>query len=325
MNDHIILLDFLGMPNCFWWWVLASLGAFLLGWLLHWLLFSRNLKEQIVSLTSERDDFHNKFTAMEKDYMGLKYKFDELEKDYNKNKTSLRLCEADKSILSHKLETALGGSGIVVGGGTDGADDSVSDYAAILGSDNLQIVEGIGPKIEDLLKEAGITDLKALAAASLEKIQGILDKAGSQYKMHDPKTWSKQAQLAVDGKWDELIAFQKFTDAGRDDTGSFETPAKIEKLLLKKFGFTTNAEDLKIVEGIGPKIEDLLKAAGIKNLTDLANAAEASLQSILDNAGDKYRLADPSTWAKQAGLAAASKWDELKKYQDFLKGGKNPK
>jgi predicted flap endonuclease-1-like 5' DNA nuclease len=322
MNDHIILLDFLGMPNCFWWWVLASLGAFLLGWLMHWLLFCKKLQDQIASLTSERDDYHNKFTTMEKDYMSLKYKYDELEKGNNTLKANLRLCEADKSILTNKLEKAnsaliVGGSGDDSGGGTG--------YAAILGTDNLQIVEGIGPKIEGLLKDGGINNWGDLAKADYATLQGILDAAGSRYRMHDSKTWPKQAKLASDGKWDELIEFQKFTDAGRESTGSFETPAKVEKLLVKKLGFSTNPEDLKVVEGIGPKIDGLLKDDGIKNWTDLSKATEATLQGVLDKAGDRYRLADPSTWAKQAGLAAAGKWDELKNYQDFLQGGKSPK
>jgi predicted flap endonuclease-1-like 5' DNA nuclease len=323
MNDHIILLDFLGMPNCFWWWLLCSLGAFLLGWLLHWLLFCKSLKDQIVELTAERDNYHSKFTAMEKDYFALKYKNDELEKDHNGVKSALRLCEADKSILQGKLDRAAGeGPDIIVGGGTDGGS---TGYAAILGTDNLQIVEGIGPKIEGLLKDGGITDWKALAGASYEKLQGILEAAGSRYRMHDSKTWPKQAQLAADGKWDELIEFQKFTDAGRETTGSFETPAKVEKLLVKKLGFSTNPQDLKVVEGIGPKIEGLLKEDGNKTWSDLSKCTEGDLQGILDKAGDKYRLADPSTWPKQAKLATESKWDELKKYQEFLKGGKNPK
>lgn len=324
MNDHILLLDFLGFPDCFWWWLLCSLGAFLLGWLLHWLLFSKNLKDQIVTLTGERDDYHNKFTTMEKDYMSLKYKYDELEKDHNAVKSSLRLCEADKSILASKLEKAEAG---MVVGGTDGGDegDGPTGYAAILGTENLQIVEGIGPKIEGLLKDAGIGNWAALAAANYDKLQGILEAAGSRYRMHDSKTWPKQARLANEGKWEELIEFQKFTDAGREDTGSFETPAKVEKLLVKKLGFSTNPEDLKVVEGVGPKIEGLMKEDGINNWSDLAKASVETLQGILNKAGDRYRLADPSTWPKQAGLAAEGKWDELKKYQDFLSGGKSPK
>jgi hypothetical protein len=35
-------------------------------------------------------------------------------------------------------------------------------------------------------------------------LKGILEEAGSRYKMHDPTTWPQQAKLAEEGKWDEL-------------------------------------------------------------------------------------------------------------------------
>lgn len=84
----------------------------------------------------------------------------------------------------------------------------------------------------------------------------------------------------------------------------------------------TNPEDLKVVEGIGPKIEQLLKNDGIKTWRDLANANVDRLKGILDAAGDRYRIHDPGTWAEQAQLAADGNWDKLKEYQDFLQGGR---
>jgi len=84
----------------------------------------------------------------------------------------------------------------------------------------------------------------------------------------------------------------------------------------------SNPEDLKVVEGIGPKIEQLLKNDGIKTWRDLANAKVDRLKGILDAAGDRYRIHDPGTWAEQAQLAADGDWDKLKEYQDFLQGGR---
>lgn len=82
--------------------------------------------------------------------------------------------------------------------------------------DDLKIVEGIGPKIEGLLNDAGINTWADLAGAAEEKVQAILDEAGPRYRMHDPATWSKQAQLAVDGDWAELEAYQDRLDGGRE-------------------------------------------------------------------------------------------------------------
>ncbi len=81
-------------------------------------------------------------------------------------------------------------------------------------------------------------------------------------------------------------------------------------------------DDLKKIEGIGPKIASLLNDAGIFTFKELAAAEVDKLREILDAAGSRYRIHDPGTWSKQAELAAEDKWDELKEWQDSLKGGK---
>ncbi|AEE53873.1 helix-hairpin-helix domain-containing protein [Haliscomenobacter hydrossis] len=198
------------------------------------------------------------------------------------------------------------------------------NYAAVFGSDNLQIIEGIGPKVSELLASNGISTWADLASKSPDEIQPILEAAGSAYKMMDPSSWPQQAKLAAEGQWTALIEYQKFLDAGKETTGDFESPSKAEDLALKALGFSNNPEDLKIVEGIGPKIEDLLKGAGINTWEELSNTSVARLYEILDAAGENFRLAKPATWPRQAGLAADGRWEELKDYQDFLDKGSNP-
>ncbi|WP_020535833.1 50S ribosomal protein L27 [Lewinella cohaerens] len=82
--------------------------------------------------------------------------------------------------------------------------------------DDLKMVEGVGPKIEGLLHDGGIMTWEDLANAPTEKVQGILDEAGPRYRMHQPTTWAKQARLAADGKWDELVTYQDYLDGGRE-------------------------------------------------------------------------------------------------------------
>lgn len=79
-------------------------------------------------------------------------------------------------------------------------------------------------------------------------------------------------------------------------------------------------DDLKVVEGIGPKISSVLQAAGITTWAQLAATDVDELKRILAEA--KIRLGDPGTWPEQAGLAAEAKWDELAALQDGLKGGR---
>jgi large subunit ribosomal protein L19 len=82
--------------------------------------------------------------------------------------------------------------------------------------DDLTKIEGIGPKINELLHEDSISTYADLAGTAPEKIREILDAAGSQFASHDPATWPKQAEMARDGKWDELKTWQDELDGGKE-------------------------------------------------------------------------------------------------------------
>jgi predicted flap endonuclease-1-like 5' DNA nuclease len=81
--------------------------------------------------------------------------------------------------------------------------------------DDLKIVEGIGPKIEELYHNAGIKTWKALSETSVEKSRAILDAAGEHFAIHNPETWAKQAEMAYLGKWQELKNWQDLLDGGK--------------------------------------------------------------------------------------------------------------
>lgn len=91
----------------------------------------------------------------------------------------------------------------------------------------------------------------------------------------------------------------------------------------KQAGFDVKgADDLAIIEGIGPKIAELLRLSGINRFSELAASSAAQIQTILDAAGEHYRLADPETWPEQAELAMRNRWRALKSLQDVLVVGK---
>lgn len=75
-------------------------------------------------------------------------------------------------------------------------------------TDDLKILEGIGPRLEELLHEAGIKTFTTLAATLPGRLQEILNGAGPRYQMHDPTTWPDQARFAAEGRWAELRAWQ---------------------------------------------------------------------------------------------------------------------
>ena len=94
-----------------------------------------------------------------------------------------------------------------------------------------------------------------------------------------------------------------------------------KKAAPAKKAVAAKADDLKRIEGIGPKIAGLLNDAGITTFAQLGKASPKKLADVLSAAGARFRLAKPDTWQQQAKLAAAGKTDALKKLQDELKGG----
>ena len=81
-------------------------------------------------------------------------------------------------------------------------------------------------------------------------------------------------------------------------------------------------DNLKRIEGIGPKIAEVLRAAGIVSFTKLASMKPDEIKDVLIAAGDRFSFQDPTTWAAQSDLAAKGEWDKLKKWQEDLKGGR---
>lgn len=271
--------------NCWWWLLLWMFLAFLLGWLLRKLFGSKDAE-----CCEELNEWKKKYANLEVQYNNL-----HLSKE--------RVQTVPPANLGVKAT-------------------ATSPYAK-LKNDNLQIIEGIGPKMEEVLKKHSVGNWPSLASQTAEGLRNLLDKENpTRYKIIDPTTWPDQAQLAVDGKWQDLIALQKNLDTGKADAKG-ETDSKLEKMMIK-LGLLKKwkRDDLKAVEGIGPKIESLFHDNGIKTWLDLANTSVDKLKQIMEGAGSRFKLADPGTWPKQAQLAHEEKWDELKEYQDFLDGGK---
>jgi large subunit ribosomal protein L21 len=82
------------------------------------------------------------------------------------------------------------------------------------------------------------------------------------------------------------------------------------------------ADNLTLIEGVGPVAAEVLAAAGLTTFAKLAKTSADDVKAILEASEAKVSHLDPTTWAQQAQLAADGKMDELKKLQDELNGGK---
>lgn len=120
---------------------------------------------------------------------------------------------------------------------------------------------------------------------------------------------------------------------GPTATASNLTATNLTTPVSKEAAFDANAaktalgkrvkkDDLKIVEGIGPKIEGLFHNAGIKTWEELADTSANKCQEVLNVGGKRYRIHDPASWPMQAQMAHLGEWKKLAKWQDDHKAGK---
>jgi predicted flap endonuclease-1-like 5' DNA nuclease len=304
---------------CGYWW-LAWLLPFIIGLILGWLIWGkwarrvRELEDDLAKARSRNNDLEKKLKACQSSR-------EDLERELKDYKYQLSAAKAEVSSLRAKPTTTNSNientsTGIAAGLASQSTPPTAKkDKYAKVNEDNLQIIEGIGPKMEQVLKENGVANLKILANKSPNELRSILDKYGDKYKIIDPSDWTRQASLASNHKWEKLMNHQK-----ADGSESKAEKMFIKMGIIKAF----SQDDLKAIEGIGPKISELLMSNGIGTWKALADSSVSRLRTILDSQGSKYKLADPSTWPKQAQMAAEGDWDKLEEYQDFLNGGKDP-
>jgi predicted flap endonuclease-1-like 5' DNA nuclease len=90
---------------------------------------------------------------------------------------------------------------------------------------------------------------------------------------------------------------------------------------LEAVEVSTQADDLVIIEGIGPVIAGVLREHGFHTFTALAAADPDRLREILQAAGLRVPT-DPRSWPEQARLASIGDWATLERLQEQLKGGR---
>ncbi len=124
-------------------------------------------------------------------------------------------------------------------------------------------------------------------------------------EVSDVKIVKKAKKMAVKAK-------VEIQDAIEDIKEDVTEVADTIKSKITDVTSDTVKTDLKVINGIGPKLEEVLNAAGIQNYSDLVKASKSDLRKILDQAGSRYKMHNPEDWKAQAKLAAANKMDELK-------------
>jgi predicted flap endonuclease-1-like 5' DNA nuclease len=189
---------------------------------------------------------------------------------------------------------------------------------ATAGPDDLLIIEGIGPKINQALRADGITRWVQVRDASQDRLRSAIEKAGITFAP-SMTTWPKQARYLAAG---DQAGFRQYTEylisgqdpeayGGEEVTGEARVQAlaggdvygsgNVEKAEQHKN--SDGSDNLLIIEGIGPKFNEALLKAGINTFAKVAGSSEDQLRNAIQAAGLSF-APSLATWAEQAGLLA---------------------
>jgi len=155
-----------------------------------------------------------------------------------------------------------------------------------------------------------ISSLKASNSKLKADLETCNQKVIAASKIEKPATVAPSKSLG---------ATAATVSSGAAKSGAFKFDASAAKAALGK---NVKQDDLKIIEGIGPKIEGMFKEHGIKTWKVLSEASLIECQKILDTGGTRYKIHDPASWPMQAKMCYEGKWAELNKWQVEHKHGK---
>jgi predicted flap endonuclease-1-like 5' DNA nuclease len=227
-------------------WIVAALVAgFLLGlafwWCQWWLTRRHRWENEVVGLRAtvdtatlrakdlehERSAMAARITELETgahQVIDLRAERDRLDGELGGLRLELGRVRSETAGLRAQIElleaSATPTTAAAVGRGTiDLTELDLDEAALVLGRrierDDLTVVEGIGPKIERLLTEAGVDTWRELARSEAWAIAALLELSGPGFRIHDPTTWPEQARLLSDGRWQAFAELTGRLQGGR--------------------------------------------------------------------------------------------------------------
>ena len=153
--------------------------------------------------------------------------------------------------------------------------------------DDLTKIRGIGKATSNLLSRSGITSYRDLYEVEPQRLRQLLDQAGRKFKLIDPSSWSRQAELAMSADWDGLERWQS------ESAGASSTQVDRDYSSL-------DPDDLTAIRGIGPATQKLLGEKGIRRFEQIASMKSEQFEELFAEHQERFNLVDPSTWPEQA-------------------------
>lgn len=171
-------------------------------------------------------------------------------------------------------------------------------------SDDLRLIGSIDTPLQNQLNVMGINTFEGLAAADGETLAQMVVEAGFPDLAHEAEGWPHLARFAADGN---VQAYRVYSDVLAK--GRSMTPEAMVAMARQP-------DDLSILEGVGPKIQDALNAAGITTFTQVATLTPEELEHIVKVEAGVRMVGSADTWPKQARYVVEG---DLRGFQEYLK------
>lgn len=190
--------------------------------------------------------------------------------------------------------------------------------------------------VGEFVEEKATLDYRPADTDFEDEPEEVVENYDDESKLDLPQTQPRQDadEIAKDLDFNvfrtikEQIAVNEPTVDEFDELGSENIaptiPSSVNNFVFNEEEYTeTLGDDLTRIEGIGSKVQDILKDVGIKTFRDVATTPLYRIKEHLRNAGPQFNMLDASTWTEQALLAAEGRWEELEVRQRELIGGRD--
>lgn len=280
-----------------------------------------DLRKRLHLSDEEKNRLNSEFLAQVGNIASLNTRLEALQKEYNKY-------QEESYVTSESRLTEL-----------EALRDTLSTFKSKL-SELIQNNKTLKEELAQLKNEMDFnpTEIDGLATKNMENTEGVdapivflnNDNAPSDISSHRTQSKSiddqdmQQDDLAdtVDENIVQSVEYQTIM-ANKNDHGTPEDTEPEPTPSSSSYFIDNIPEDLKAVEGIGPKIEILLKESGIKGLKDLSSVPVENLREILAKGGARYKFNDPTSWPEQARSLMNGEHDKRRTYNKEVYDGKD--
>jgi predicted flap endonuclease-1-like 5' DNA nuclease len=169
--------------------------------------------------------------------------------------------------------------------------------AAVGAADDLEVIKGIGPKLNGVLNGLGVTTFAQIANWTAGDVDKVDDHLGAFKDRIGQEEWIPQAKLLAagnHGEWQRIYgAAGAAVAAGAAALTAIGIPAAVG-----------DPDDLLQVKGIGPKLNDLLVGLGVRRFDQIAAWTASDVDKVDEHLGAFKGRIERDMWIEQGGLLA---------------------